>query len=95
MVTRIVTELVNITSAPWQEEVNNRLDFSTGTYTSSTTAKNSFLPSLGGSILDSLPPVLESGPWIEKPPVPAVPDWEDLEKVDGGEEKGLNERTFL
>ena len=87
MVTRIVTELVNITSAPWQEEVNNRLDFSTGTYTSSTTAKNSFLPSLGGSILDSLPPVLESGPWIEKPPVPAVPDWEDLEKVDGEDEK--------
>ena len=85
-----MTELVNVTAAPWQDEVSNKLDFSTGTYTTSTTEEthNSFLPSLGGSILESLPPVLESGPWIEKPPVASVPDWEDLEKVDSPDGDG-------
>ena len=68
------------------------MDFSTGTYTvteQSTTAKvksnekeeesSYFLPSIGGSVLDSLPPVLEAGPWIERP---IIPSWDDLEEEE-------------
>ena len=101
MITSIVTELVNdteVTGAPHQQELQTKLDFSTGTYTTTEKGHNSFLPPLGGSVLSSLPPVQEAGPWIEKPPVLAagpwqekspVPAWEDLETISqkDGEEK--------
>ena len=83
---------MNVTGATTQEAVTNKIDFSTGSYTvteqsTSTEAKpdekeeesSYFLPSIGGSVLDSLPPVLESGPWIERP---IIPSWDDLEEED-------------
>ena len=83
---------MNVTGATTQEAVTNKIDFSTGSYTvteQSTTTKakpdekeeesSYFLPSIGGSVLDSLPPVLESGPWIERP---IIPSWDDLEEED-------------
>ena len=99
MITSIVTELVNVTEvtgAPHQEELHTKLDFSTGTFTTTAKAQNSFLPPLGGSILSSLPPVQEAGPWIEKPPVleagpwqekSSVPAWEDLETINNQKEE--------
>ena len=72
-----MTELVNVTQSPNQAEVTNKLGFSTGTSTSTTPAPSSSysLPSIGGSVLDSLPPVLEAGPWLERP---SIPSWDDL-----------------
>ena len=99
VITSIVTELVNVTEvtgAPHQEELHTKLDFSTGTFTTTAKAQNSFLPPLGGSILSSLPPVQEAGPWIEKPPVleagpwqekSSVPAWEDLETINNQKEE--------
>ena len=97
-----MTELVNVTEvtgAPHQHQLSTTLDFSTGTFTTTEKLHNSFLPPLGGSILSSLPPVQEAGPWIEKPPIVeagpwqeknSVPVWEDLETINDqkeGEEK--------
>ena len=72
-----MTELVNVTQAPNQAEVTSKLDFSPGSYTSTTPATSSSysLPSIGGSVLASLPPVLEAGPWLERP---SIPSWDDL-----------------
>ena len=106
VITSIVTELVNVTelpSVPHQHELSTKLDFSTGSFTTEK-ATNSFLPPLGGSILSSLPPVQEAGPWIEKPPVveevveagpwqekTSVPVWEDLETFDNQENEKVEE----
>lgn len=93
---------MNTTEATHQEDVTNKLDFSTWSYTTSspttTTAEpikkeseSSFVfPSIGSSVLDSLPPVLEAGPWIEKPPVPS---WDDLESDTMEEETNIKEDT--
>ena len=74
-----MTELVNVTQAPNQAEVTSKLDFSTGSYTSTSTtpatSSSYSLPSIGGSVLASLPPVLEAGPWLERP---SIPSWDDL-----------------
>ena len=83
---------MNVTGATTQEAVTNKIDFSTASYTvteQSTSTEDKpaekeeessyFLPSIGGSVLDSLPPVLESGPWIERP---IIPSWDDLEEED-------------
>ena len=95
-----MTDIVNTTKATYQEEVTNKLDISTWSYTtpdsatSSTTSAtvkkepdSSFVfPSIGSSVLDSLPPVLEAGPWIEKPPIPS---WDDLrdDNIDNAEQE--------
>ena len=103
MITSIVTELVNVTegtAAPHQHQLSTKLDFSTGTFTTTEKAHNSFLPPLGGSILSSLPPVQEAGPWIEKPPIveagpwqekTSVPVWEDLETINHQEKVEVEE----
>ena len=95
VITSIVTELVNVTEVtgvPHQHQLSTKLDFSTATF---STTENSFLPPLGGSILSSLPPVQEAGPWIEKPPIveagpwqekTSVPAWEELETINHQEE---------
>ena len=93
---------MNTTKAPYQEDVTNKIDFSTWSYTTSSPtttttsepvkaeAESSFVfPSIGSSVLDSLPPVLEAGPWIEKPPIPS---WDDLED-DNIEEENIKEDT--
>ena len=73
-----MTELVNVTQVPHQDTVTNKIDFSTSKYTqtdesTSTTTEYSFkneddsssyFSSIGGSILENLPPVLEAGPWV-------------------------------
>ena len=93
---------MNTTKATYQEDVTNKIDFSTWSYTTSSPttttsepvkaeAESSFVfPSIGSSVLDSLPPVLEAGPWIEKPPIPS---WDDLEDDSIEEEKNIKEDT--
>ena len=89
-----MTELVNVTQAPNQAEVTSKLDFSTGSYTSTSTtpatSSSYSLPSIGGSVLASLPPVLEAGPWLERP---SIPSWDDLggdtdQDSDDGDDDG-------
>ena len=58
--------------------MTNKVDFFSGTYTTST-AKNSYVPSFGGSVLDSLPPVIDAGPWLERP---MIPTWDQLSNDD-------------